>query len=252
MTIHGTKVKATPYGHPPITEAVIEIKFSTPLESNVFEKLNRKFNKNYPEDKAIRNVLVSLTVTGGNPHPQPSASEGTSGHRRSSSDMTELLVWWPNSFVASQLAPYPGWDVFMARFTRDWKASKRSRGFREINRVGVRFINRIDIPIDNGTVEHEQYLNIYPKLPDSIEAVDSYAVQTLSRIDDIHCILTINSASVPSPVLGFASFILDIDIAKVADLPQNDRELFQLLDQIRDWKNRIFEDCIDQKARRLF
>lgn len=252
MTIHGTKVKTPPYSHPPITEAVIEIKFSTPLESTVFEKLNHKFNRNYPEDKAIRNVLVALKITGESPHPQPSASEGVSGHRRSSADMTELLVWWPSSFVVSQLAPYPGWNLFMARFTRDWKASKRSRGFRKISRVGVRFINRIDIPTDNGTVEHEQYLNIYPKLPDSIETVESYAVQTLSRIEDIHCILSINSASVPSPVLGYASYILDIDIAKEADLPQNDKELLQLLNQIRDWKNKIFEDCIDQKARRLF
>lgn len=252
MTIHGTEVKATPYSHPPITEAVIEVKFATPLDSTVFEKLNTKFNKSYPDDKVIRSLQFALTVNAGDLNPQPSRSDGPTGHRRSSADMTQLLVLWPDSFVISQLAPYTGWQVFFDRFTRDWKVWKRSKGFREINRIGVRFINRIDIPVENGIAQHEQYLNIYPKLPDSIATVGSYAVQTLSRFEDIHCMLTINSASVPSPLLEHVSFMLDIDIAKETDLPQNDSEIFQLLNKIREKKNKIFEDCIGDRARELF
>lgn len=252
MKIHGAKVKAMPYSHPPITEAVIEVKFATPLDSKAFEKLNTKFNKSYPDDKVIQSVRFELIVNAGGQHSQTPKSDGQTGHRRSSADMTQLLVLWPDSFVVSQLAPYIGWEAFFDRFTRDWKAWKRSSGFREINRIGVRFINRIDIPLENGIAQHEEYLNIYPKLPESIEAVDSYAVQTLSRLEDIHCTLTINSASVPSPLLGHVSFMLDIDIAKAADLPQNDKEIFQLLNQIREKKNQIFEDCVGDRARELF
>lgn len=252
MKIHGTEVKAIPYTHPPITEAVIEVKFAAPLDSKVFEKLNTKFNKNYPDDKVIHSVRFDLTVKAGYPRPQSSTSDARKGHRRSSADMTQLLVLWPDSFIISQLAPYSGWEAFFDRFTRDWKALKVSRGYREINRIGVRFINRIDIPLENGLVQHEEYLNIYPKLPDSIEAIDSYAVQTLSTLKDINCMLTINSASVPSPLLGHVSFMLDIDIAKAADLPQNDKEIFRLLNKIREKKNRIFEDCVSDRARERF
>ena len=125
-------------------------------------------------------------------------------------------------------------------------------GFQTLGRLGVRYINRIDIPVSGSVVEHETFLNVYPKLPDILGLVGAYAVQAVLRIEDIGCKLTLNSAVVPAPILDHASFIIDQDIAKEVDLPQSDNDIYELLNEIRVRKNNVFEACISDRARELF
>ena len=78
-----------------------------------------------------------------------------------------------------------------------------------------------------------------------------YAVQAQLHIADIGCDLTLNSSVVPSPLLGHRSFVIDQDIGK-DNPPQNDDGIYNLLNQIRVTKNRVFEACITDRARELF
>jgi uncharacterized protein (TIGR04255 family) len=130
---------------------------------------------------------------------------------------------------------------------------KRTLSYRKLTRIGVRYINRIDIPVaTTPIIQQEDYLNIYPHLPAALDPVTSYSVVAQRPVPDIGCILTLNSSSAPSPLLGHAAFIVDQDIAKEADPPQNDEGIYALLNQIRVKKNEIFEACITPRARELF
>jgi len=155
-------------------------------------------------------------------------------------------------FVFSQLAPYPGWDLFFERFHRDWVVWKRTHGYRKITRIGVRYINRIDIPITESIVRHEEYLNVYPHTPSQFQALTAYNVAMQTLFPEIGCVLTLNSSSAPSLLLGHGAFIVDQDIAKESDPPQSDDGIYALLNQIRDKKNEVFEACITPRARELF
>lgn len=241
------------YKHAPITEAVIEISFAKPIGSAEVNKVSEKFNSHYPQHQSVQNVKVAVAMPAGQKdNPTAEFVEREEGHRRSSSDMTQLLVLWRSSFLISQLAPYPGWDEFFRRFVRDWKVWKSVIGFRTISRLGVRYINRIDIPVSGSVVEHETFLNVYPKLPDILGPVGAYAVQAVLPVVDIGCKLTLNSAAVPAPILDHASFVIDQDIAKEVDPPQSDEAIYELLNQIRVRKNNVFEACISNRARELF
>lgn len=250
MLLNRSTVKKTSYARPPITEAVIGVNVATPLESKALDKANGRFLKHYPQHQSVQNVSFKVAL---NAEGQANA-DGTveKGYKRFNADVNELLVLWHSAFIVSQLAPYPGWDIFFARFVRDWKIWKRAVGFQSISRIGVRFINRIDIPIFDNTVKHETYLNIYPKLPDTLENIGPYAVQAVVPLNDIQCNLTLNSASVPSPILEHGSFLLDLDIAKDTGLPQKDNDIFDLLNKIREKKNEVFESCVSDNARELF
>lgn len=242
-----------PYKHPPITEAVIAINFSTPMEANDVEKASEKLASDYPQHQNVENVKLSVQLPSGqDDRPTTEYYDREVGHRRASPDMTELVVLWRSAFVISQLAPYPGWEIFFQRFVRDWTIWKRVMGFHQINRVGVRYINRIDIPVSGPTVEHEAFLNVYPKLPDTLGPIGPYAVQAVSALDDIGCSLILNSAMVPSPILNHASFVIDQDIVKEINPPQSDEAIYELLNVIRERKNKVFEDCIRDPARELF
>ena len=241
------------YDHPPITEAVIAINFKSTIGFDDLSSVSKKYQKEYPQSLAVSNVSFTVDVDGeGGSVPIPKNTLNQKGWRLSSGDMTEILVMWPQSFTISQLAPYVGWEKFLDRFIRDWKKFKRSIGQKEIARIGVRYINRIDIPVMGDIVEHEKYLNVFPKLPNSLTPLHAFAVQSALKLPDIGCDLLINSAATPSPILNHASFMLDLDIFKTVDLPQSDQGIFNLLNDIRNKKNKVFEECISNRARKLF
>lgn len=228
------------------------MRFATALSPAQVEKASDRLSSLYPADQAIWNFGVALAV------PQALTQEVTTqvskelGHRRSTPDISEIALIWPSAFIVSQLAPYPGWDTFFARFVRDWKVWKRISVFRNVIQIGVRYINRIDVPIENGIIEESEFLNVYPRTPTSFGYLHGYGVQARLYVDDIDCNLNITSSAVPSPLIGHGSFLLDIDVFKTSNPPQNDREIHELLNRIRVKKNETFEACITNRARELF
>lgn len=240
------------YKHPPITEAVIGVSFSSPIKQTDISSVNKKFHTHYPHHQPVSNFDVAVELSNDQVNKPTTNINKQDGHRRSTADMTQLIVLWPSSFSLSQLAPYPGWDNFFDRFVRDWSVWKRTVGFQTISRIGVRYINRIDIPVTGSITKYEEFLNVYPKLPDSLDPIFAYAVQVASELKDIDCLLKINSAVVPSPILDHASFVIDLDISKESNPPQSDNDIYDLLNKIRVQKNAVFETCISSRARELF
>jgi uncharacterized protein (TIGR04255 family) len=242
-----------PYKRPPITEAVIAISFGVAMDSRDIEKVDSSFARLYPQHQDTRSLNVELVMP-----PRPNLTPDTNirkdeiGHRRSSDDQTQIVIVWPTSLVFSQLAQYPGWDEFFARFVRDWAIFKKAVGYQRISRIGVRYINRIDIPITGNLTYYEDFLNIYPRLPKELGPVFAYGIQAQVPYPEIEGRITLNSASVPSPLLDHASFIFDQDIYKDSNVPQNEEGLYSLLNQIHVKKNAIFEACITDRARELF
>lgn len=242
---------AEPYKRTPITEAVIGITFAEQLDASKLGKANKKFIKAYSQHEEVKNISLKVELS----HEGRANADDTQvtiGHRRSNKDADELLVLWPSEFVVSQLAPYPGWEAFIARFERDWKTWKQVTGFRQVSRIGVRFINRIDIPLIDNEIEHEKYLNVYTQLPSLISSVGNYGVQMATFIDDINCTFKLNSGTVRAPILSYGSFLLDLDFGRMSDVPQSDADILALLNQIRVKKNEVFESCITNRARKLF
>ncbi len=246
------------YVRPPITEAVIGIEFVIPLNEEVLADVQTRMAKDYQQSKKLGQVRFNVEV-------QVSTKQTTApevhtkidpGYRLSSSQLSELAILKINGLTVSQLAPYPGWVDFFDRFKRDWKNWKKAAGFREIKRVGVRYINRIDIPVENvpnaPIIEESHFLEIYPKVPAALGPIDAYAMQISRKLPDLDCDVVINSAVVPSPLPDHLSIVLDQDISSSRSPPQSDEALFSLLEKVRERKNLIFEMCVTDGARELF
>ena len=241
------------YRRPPITEAIIEIRFASPLAPAEVEKLSYRLASCYPNEQPIQNLDVALAVPIGGLAAQPTAQVNQMlGQRRSTSDQTEIVLIWPSTFLLSQLAPYPGWEIYFARFVRDWQTLKRATDYRKILQIGVRFVNRIDVLVSNNTLPEAEYLNVYPKLPDALGALYGYSVQVQVMDRELECTTIINSAVIPSPLIGHGALMLDIYTVKVVDPPQNDDDLYEWLNRIRVKKNATFEACVTDRTRELF
>jgi uncharacterized protein (TIGR04255 family) len=238
------------YKKPPITEAIIEIRFAEPLEKGLVDKVSTNLKKNYKNSEPYSEFGLHIDVS----NQSTKFEQGEAGYRMSSDDRTDILIVTTNKFTVSRLAPYLGWEYLIERAYSNWSNWKRIIGYKKIWRVGVRYINRIDIPIEAGTsLKVEDYITVRPETSPALPAMSHYAMQLVMPLQKDHCKLLINTATIPSPLLNNASFVLDFDLScEGAHVPQKDEDLWNLIEQIRKHKNDVFEDCITEKSRALF
>jgi len=240
------------YKKPPITEAVIEISFTSPHDKSKIDKFIKKLNEIYADYQKSVNYDLKIDITNIQQNKPKAEAIPEIVHRLSSEDMTQQLLLNESSFVISQLAPYCGWNDFINRFIRDWKVWKKKLGFNEIKQIGVRYINRLDIPVSGPTIEPSQYVNIHPEIPEILGPNSSYAIQVKIPMNELKSILVLNSAVVKSPLLNNISLVIDQDIVKTVELPQSDESIYSYLNEVHTEKNRVFESCITDKSRELF
>jgi uncharacterized protein (TIGR04255 family) len=241
------------YKRPPITEAVIELRFTRTFAQKTIEEVAKRLRGDYfyhDPEQMIQFTIEPATET-------TQRQTAWTGVKLSSPDRADVLMFRTNSFACSRLAPYMGWDAFRERANRGWSEWKRVAGPVELTRIGVRYINRIDIPIptqdDKPLIRIEDYLSLRPHLPVELtEPMTSYAMQVVLPLDEGRYAVVLNSSIVPSPLAGFASLVLDLDLSRERDLPKRDDAIWQVLDDMRVHKNRIFEYCITDRSRSLF
>lgn len=238
------------YKRAPITEAVVEIRYASPVAEVREKKAFKYFNNLYSDFKSIphRNIELEIRPEG---DPITHTTEVVS-NQFSSDDMTQRLHVTPNSFLVSQLAPYEGWEKFNKRIIRDWEIWRKYAGFQDIKRVGMRYINRIDMPITGPIPKYEDYITVYPTLPKILDSCSYHAVNVRVNLDDIRSVLNLKSALVESPLPEYVAIVVDLDISRVFDEPVSDNDLYSYINEARSKKNTIFEACITDKARELF
>lgn len=238
--------EATIYTAPPIVEAVVQIIFSDPLSENEYRKITRRLGRKYANglDQKVMDVKIEIEAQNAN-------FVATSQMRFSSNDQTDVLTCSEKSFIWSRLAPYEGWDAMFERVKSDLESAYEVTGYNKLERVGVRYINRLDLPAKDGDIiRYEDYLAINISVPSAWVAVDSYAWRLEKDFGDFRAI--IQSATAEAEVPDTAAFILDIDVITRGKVPAKMSEIWGMLQEMRTLKNEIFEISIIDTARKSF
>jgi uncharacterized protein (TIGR04255 family) len=237
------------YPYPPITEAAIDIRFEQILSDDEQSKISKKLAPFYSLEKVEINRGVQVNI---NPDGPKVTQQEQKIIRRSNNDQNEIFLAAGQSIIVSQLAVYPGWDAFIRRFSRDYAVFKKITGYRKVARIGLRYINRIDVPVSSGVAKYENYLNLHIALPSVLDPVLTFSFQVKKIFKEIGCEVVINSASIPSPLPNCVAFVIDIDVGKHINVPQLDNDIAAFLEQARHLKNEIFEGSVTDSARKLF
>ena len=244
------------YARPPIIETVIELRFREALGAEELARVSERFGAAYPDQR--EETETELTIT---PDPTGRPITQTRGtfqnFLRASQDQWEALVLKPAAMAVVDRAPYAGWSAFFDRFKRDWRIWTGAAGSRQITRIGMRTINRIDIPMRTlkDVVYQEDYVKVHVQSPEDVygptSGYEARAVYSLASIGG-HFLLRTTVLGSPPPVPGHLSVLLDFDLVRETDPPQNENDLMTLLATMRVEKNKIFEAAITEKARELF
>lgn len=238
------------YSKPPVTEAVIQVLLAPALTIEEVRSASQSLSHNYPGEQEYR--LIDLAEIA--PNTTLQLKDGLVQFRRATDDQQEVVIINPDFLLVSALAPYRGWEHLQRRFDRDWESMRKSFGYRRLTRISMRYINRIDVPTSSMPEEapEKTFIRAWMDKPASIGACSQYALQGrfLARLPG--CEISLNVAMQDSPVPEHVGFTLDIDLLRVRDVPQRPDAVLDLLEQMRQEKNRIFEDLITDEARKLF
>jgi uncharacterized protein (TIGR04255 family) len=238
------------YAHAPITEAIIAITFESLDEVGLDDmlKIQPELKPDYP--KRAEQFEVKFEVNAAEQSGKAAGSERI-GYQYLSADQKRIVRITRTDFSFSQLAPYDRWETLQAEAKRLWSIVDRVLRVRRITRVGVRFVNRIDVPCPTGTaVDLETYFNAAPKVPAELpQMMSTYFIRLQIPFDEADGVLILALANAAPPAENVVSTLLDIDAIK--QLEMDSALAWQMIGNLRDVKNAAFEASITDATREL-
>jgi uncharacterized protein (TIGR04255 family) len=236
------------YKRSPLTEAVVEFRLEEPLSPDVLDKacarlVSPQFLK---ED-------ISESVFEFGPGTAPRQTHQLHGYKLTAINAGEVIQVKLNALGVSKLPPYGGWDEYREFVSSCWTTWRKATGRKRLSRIGVRYLNRIDIPCPPGTlVETDAYLAFNMNVPKVLDAPrrGNY-LQINSGIAADGLQVNLMCASTEPALIDHIAVGLDIDVFRDIDVPQQDDDIWALLDTIRKRRTEIFEACITDQTRAL-
>lgn len=238
------------YPNPPITEAIIDLRVELPETVKVadLEKAHAGEESAYPIKKnrilAIGQIQVGEQVAA-------AARSKHIGFLFISMDGKQLFQARLDGFSMNRLAPYENWDVFCAEARRLWDRYRSVAKPKKLLRLAVRYINRLDLPLP--VPDLKDYLRTVPEIsPDLPQNLEGYFLHLRIPMGDIKSTLLVNQTIIEASGPNIVSVVLDNDIYRDDDVPQNDDAVWSFFEELRARKNEVFESSITDRARELF
>lgn len=243
------------YANPPITEAIIDLRIA-PLATEparLLEIFRASLSNEYPVNQELQSVAAHFVVAGGD-DGKPTADMATAslGILRSNPEKNQIVQLKLNGFTFSRLRPYHSWDAFAFHARSLWDQYRELCAEKVIvTRLAIRTINRLDIPEPVGDLK--KWLKTYPEVGQDLpQLLDGYFMQIAQSHTGIRCKNLINQTVQAPSVEGTVAIILDIDLFRDENVPQEEEEIWMLFEQMRDVKDEIFHACITDETIRLF
>jgi uncharacterized protein (TIGR04255 family) len=241
--------KTRKYPNAPITEAIIQL-LVEPAAGQSFAQLalcHEGEENAYPTKNEIlleTGMQISTSL----------ATQLAQQHRfiYSSADKKQVYQVRTHGFSFSRLAPYDSWEPFSNEARRLWQVYRERLKPLAVTRQSVRYVNRLDVPAAS-RIEIKDYLRTQPEIAEGLpQTLVGYFMQLQIPIEDIRCHLLLNETIGESSKSGCVGLILDIDLFRADDIPQDEGGIWQMFETMRVRKNEIFEACITDRARELF
>lgn len=241
--------------HAPIVEAVIDIKgrAAEPWEESAIQARLKAKLPDYPQVDSHREFRHEFKMAPGEEPQQTLRDLGWKGLRLRSSDKLHIAQFNRDGFVFSRLHPYESWEQLIGEGMRLWGIYREIAQPSEVQRLGLRFINRILLPPKY--TDFEDYLTAPPKAPDGLDLPfhGFFHNETLAVTGHPYAINVIRTIQRPQPPEhDRVGIILDNDVFTVEPFEFQQEILERRLAEMRWLKNKAFFGIISQKALATF
>ena len=236
----------------PIVEAVIDIRAQSSLKLE--ETLTREYIESHLGNYTFQNSQQEFShqVTfGKDAPPQQTTISAWKGVRFKSDDGKYIAQFNRDGVVCSRLAPYQDWELFFGENLNLWQLFLELAKPEEINRLGLRFINRIELPLGDG--HFENYISPTPQPPHGIELpyIGFLYQETLAVPGHPYAINLIRTIQPPQDNAG-AAIIIDIDVFTLDGVEFEKNRIRGMFEEMRWLKNKTFFGSVTEYALEAF
>jgi uncharacterized protein (TIGR04255 family) len=239
----------------PIVEAVIEIRAPAEApwtEPAVMAEL-RAHLPDYPAVDSHRAFHHELRVGPGQEPQQTLRDLGWRGLRFQSADGLQVAQFNRDGFIFSRLQPYQSWEQFNCEGLRLWESYAALAQPSEVQRLGLRFINRIALPPQE--VRFVDYIRPHAQPPQGLDLPFQgfFHHDVLAVPGHAYAINVIRTVQPPQePGSEGMAVILDIDVYVAQPFKPSRAELDHRLAEMRWLKNKVFFGSVTKKALKGF
>ncbi|MCK4329817.1 TIGR04255 family protein [candidate division WOR-3 bacterium] len=221
------------YKNPPIVQAVVEIKFPAELSIECRkDEYYEKIRKDFP------NILVPVIDR---PDPYPLRN-----YKFETMDKFRMITFSINRF-SYHTKRYVDFKEFSTMAIKYSKMFCDLYKISSLKRIGLRYINHINITRQNGLIPIDKYLNFGYKLPESIPSnFDLFQSILLSKFDDAKLRILINSEPTQA---GGEIIVLDFDFSYEGELVTDDYADY--LNKSHGYTKCVFEDIISSEYKKF-
>jgi uncharacterized protein (TIGR04255 family) len=239
------------FPHAPITEAVLEIRTQNPPETTLetLSSIHEDINDLYPTKTTRISFKAGFKIEEGK---TPVVFEPTGdpiGYSFTSIDGKQIVQALAHGFVFSRLNPYDRWDSFRDEARKLWKHYKHRANPQVLTRIGLRYINRIQIPLP--IMDFKDYVLTTPEIAPGIHQSLSNFFMRLEIPQELPTMAIIMQTMEPVTSDRKLPLIFDIDVFRETPVKSDD-EAWRDFEKLRDIKNDIFFKSLTEKAKDLF
>lgn len=235
----------------PIHEALLDFQVVLPPDSEQldFKLFGQGLEDRFPGQQKRVELVQSFQFPDDQKQVPP--VKNVSGYLFTSKADGKIVQARRDGFTFNKLRPYSKWADFSAEAKELWMRYLDFAHPTAVKRIGLRYINRIEIP-DELTDLRELCL-LFPAIPKGIPDVwFEYFQRFASQLDSGSMSIVTLSIDAPSHS-SKAAIILDIDVVKTLDnVPPVTETLWGQCEELRTWKNGIFDAGLTPKAKELF
>lgn len=248
--VRGNRMLEPKYGYSPIIEVVCEFRFEPgePWDLTVPGLVYQKLKDVFPKKVTRSRLDIDVPSTG----------------RRAQ------RTWFPGNFVQFQqprgkalvqlarnlisvnhLKPYPKWEKFLPLIRLGYDAYCEVASPAGLRRVGLRYINRIELP--GKTIEFEDYFDFRPFLGAGLpQDFVSFLLAVETPFEDERDILRLQFRPDSEQPESKSAVVLDLDYILVRPKDITLDKSFDWLEEAHGHLETAFEGCITDKLRELF
>lgn len=236
------------YKFPPIVEAVCEFQFEpdSPWDLTMPGLIYAEVKDEFLKRKQV-NVL-SLAIGPASVQQQLQPIERI---QFLTEDEKSLIQVGPKLLSINRLAPYTSWEDFLPFIKKGLEAYKAVVNPKSIHRIGLRYINRIEIDADN--TELKDYFEFRPFVGKNLpQDYGVFIVGIQAPYEDSRDILKLELTSAASEEPNKVAFVLDLDYFLVRPGAVSFDDVFDWVDRAHIHIEDVFKASITEKLKQKF
>lgn len=241
----------------PITEAMLDIRIE-PLKSDAIgtlAALGKRVEDRYPtrnERYAVSGGFQIQNKIGAKPSLDLKPSEAAvDGYIHKTIEGKSIFQARLDGFTYNLLKPYSKWSDFSSEAKRLWDIYREALAPEtKVVRLGLRYINRIELPLPFD--DFSEYFNTVPVIASKLPQELAHFFMQLVIPDGETGAYAVVNETMERPSGTKLPFILDIDAAKDVILDCKSSKVWEIYEELHDFKNRVFMESITDKTKELF